>query len=327
MQTNIILNERNSFVSLSLKDLLELDLITPNVQRNINQTHVDDIIKHQIGYYKIYNELDFGNALTVAKIKNKKSLYLLDGQHRLSALRRFSEVFENVDDLKVVYFIKIVNDLGELKCFFKNISNNMPLDEWHLEILNEADETEMERLLTSKEKTDQIVKLFETNYPGILRITNRPQKPNISRDNFCRLVLQIIDDEKDSDVEQIYKEVEMLNDQMNETFKKATAKLSIATCVKFEKSKCYLSLVDFNFSTKYKIPKYIRKNVWDKYFPKNTEGNCIMCKEPLTCFSFEVGHIVSEYNGGLPELDNLCIIDSMCNKSLGKNNIDSSFFN
>ena len=71
------------------------------------------------------------------------------------------------------------------------------------------------------------------------------------------------------------------------------------------------------------IPKVVRQNVWNTYMGEYSgKGKCFCCNyTELTSFQFECGHVISEYNGGDVNIANLRPICSLCNKSMGKNNM------
>jgi len=71
------------------------------------------------------------------------------------------------------------------------------------------------------------------------------------------------------------------------------------------------------------IPKVIREKVWRTYMGDHSgKGKCFCCNHTeLTSFQFECGHVISEYNGGDVNIENLRPICSLCNKSMGKINM------
>ena len=71
------------------------------------------------------------------------------------------------------------------------------------------------------------------------------------------------------------------------------------------------------------IPKKIRAQVWEKAFGSSTQGNCYCCKTTLNCLtSWHAGHIVASVNGGSDTADNLRVVCSSCNLSMGSEHMD-----
>lgn len=71
------------------------------------------------------------------------------------------------------------------------------------------------------------------------------------------------------------------------------------------------------------IPKIIRNQVWDTYIGKDKGvGKCYCCSIEIDSKHFECGHIKSFATGGTDIVDNLRPICSLCNKSIGSQNMD-----
>lgn len=71
------------------------------------------------------------------------------------------------------------------------------------------------------------------------------------------------------------------------------------------------------------IPQAVRNAVWLKYMGEVHNGKCYCCKlETISKGVFECGHVISDKNGGKITLDNLRPICSLCNKSMGKRDMN-----
>lgn len=71
------------------------------------------------------------------------------------------------------------------------------------------------------------------------------------------------------------------------------------------------------------IPKSLKDLLWDTTFGDSVgEGNCYVCNIKINSKRFEAGHIVAEANGGKTILENLRCICSVCNKSMGTDNLE-----
>jgi len=313
----IIVNDSLSYVKTTIELFCAMELLKPNVQRLVDIQHVNDIVSYQIDHYKKHKLFSLGGPFIVAELN--KQLYLLDGHHRLASLKRLIKFFvsEDVGKLNIVYQLQKLKTKNELKEYFSAICHNMPIDEWHMDILNIREDEEQERQLKIKEKADCIIELFNKKFPDILKTTNRPQRPNIRRDDFYRTIMNDPDLLKISQ-DKYFNKILECNEKCKKEFDHN--KFSKVTCVKFEKSGCYLSIENYK-AKKIAIPKYIRIAVWNQEFGDKTEGECKTCHKVLSIHHYEVGHIISEANGGGMELDNLTIQCSMCNKSAGRNNL------
>lgn len=81
--------------------------------------------------------------------------------------------------------------------------------------------------------------------------------------------------------------------------------------------------VDVEKRKKQSIPKSVKTHVWDLYIGSHiNEHRCICCKKTLIKVTyFDVGHVIAEKNGGTLEISNLRPICSVCNYSMGTENM------
>jgi hypothetical protein len=70
---------------------------------------------------------------------------------------------------------------------------------------------------------------------------------------------------------------------------------------------------------KKKIPKAVREQLWLRDMGKFFQGKCktAWCKNTVTLFDYQCGHNIPESKGGPTTLDNLVVICSRCNTSMG----------
>jgi 5-methylcytosine-specific restriction endonuclease McrA len=311
----LVVNKHLRYVKTTMGGFCSLDLIKPNVQRLVDTHHVNDIMSYQIDYYKKYARFNFGSPFIVGELDKK--LYLLDGHHRMASIKRLLGFFKDITNQEIVYQLHQVKTKNELKEYFSAICHNMPIEEWHLDILNIRDDEEQDIQLVRKERADAIVIRFSQRFPNILRTTNRPVRPNIKREDFYRSIIddpELLRVSEDKYFRAIIKRNEKCRDKFDHT------KFAKTTCVKFERSGCFLSLENYKVR-KVAIPKHIRSAVWDRLFGNRTIGKCLTCNGELNVHHYEVGHVISEANGGTLELDNLTVQCSMCNKSMGKRDL------
>jgi hypothetical protein len=72
------------------------------------------------------------------------------------------------------------------------------------------------------------------------------------------------------------------------------------------------------------IPLALKRIVWNKYIGEEIgKTTCLCCKlTDISQMSFSCGHIISDYNGGGINIENLKPICSSCNSSMGTQNMD-----
>jgi 5-methylcytosine-specific restriction endonuclease McrA len=70
---------------------------------------------------------------------------------------------------------------------------------------------------------------------------------------------------------------------------------------------------------KAKIPRAVREQLWIRDMGQAFEGKCMTtwCANRVSVFDFQCGHNVPESKGGPTVLDNLVVICSRCNQSMG----------
>ena len=78
---------------------------------------------------------------------------------------------------------------------------------------------------------------------------------------------------------------------------------------------------------KKKISPEIRFKIWEKYIGNKISAKCFCCWcieiTPFTSYNtFQGGHILSEFNGGVISLDNLLPICKWCNSAMGTQHWD-----
>lgn len=71
------------------------------------------------------------------------------------------------------------------------------------------------------------------------------------------------------------------------------------------------------------IPKAVKTTLWNIHFTENNaKGECKVCNKEIKMTDFDAGHIVAVANGGSNNLDNLMPVCSLCNKSMGVQNLN-----
>ena len=78
-----------------------------------------------------------------------------------------------------------------------------------------------------------------------------------------------------------------------------------------------------NKKKKQSIPKNVRIIIWNHYIGEDIiKHKCLCCKKvAISNTNFEVGHVLSEKNGGTHEINNLRPICFSCNHSMGAENM------
>ena len=318
------MNKQN-IILMSTQKLLKYNLIIPTLQRAKDNKRVQEIINYQLKYYKKYNTFNFIGLLCIANNIKYEQKYLIDGQHRYSAIKYLVQQKKHFK----IYINEInVNSNEEMKHLFELINKSLPVPKMPEDITNYI---------------PKIVYLyFNKKYKKFFSNSNRPNRPNININIFQEELGKIISKYPKLTAEKIIEMIEKENNnykKMNENNFPSKGKrpniFYLELCKK--KGELYLGMfndyewIDHIFNgvkpsciiyKKQTIPKCLKRDVWHKYIGKGKgNGKCYCCQNDMDCFVFECGHIEAEINGGKTNLENLRPICGLCNKSMGSKNM------
>lgn len=318
---------------LTSKQLIETSNIDfPYFQRDINYEKVEELKKFiEENPYSliIYFPIIIGYISEIG--------YIIDGQHRLEAIRRLY-IEEKIVEKILVQEIYCAT-YEELKIHFMNINKNSPLDKFYSNIDNNFNDI----LLLFK-------KHIKDKYKNFLSNSENPRMPQI---NIEKAIIelseceQIIISNGEFSADILIKNFEIANNRVYEYLKHLFETYGTGMETSFYSA--YLKMLDksndkglmkpmtlsfplnwvellinpeneikiMNKYKKVKISKPLRIEVWDKWMGKVYEGPCPVCKSSINFHTFEVGHIVSEKKGGETSVYNCRPICGSCNKSMG----------
>lgn len=313
-----------------------LPITIPNIQRIRDDSKVADIISYQCDYFRIHQYFNIIGVINVHFCDENNTYYLIDGQHRYEAFKFMYQKMGH--DINIPIECVMVKTMNQIKENYKLINRNTPLPEFPENIDKNIPET--------------VAQYFKTKYPTIWSKNSRARRPHIYF-NFFQEALGFLTDKlhiKSSDKlqellesynsklsqwdikqfpdhkslnENIIKKCKDLNfylgmyKHVSDSFgyKWVQAIIEIETGEKIKESKK---------STKAKIPKKIKNDSWDKHIGKvyGTAFCLCCCQTQIESKDFIGGHIISENNGGLVNIDNIIPICSACNSSMGSENMD-----
>lgn len=324
----------------------------PTLQRNLNKDHINDMVEDQKKEFSKNNCFSMLQSITVAKLSENDTLYVLDGQHRIKAFEILGKEGYPVNDVCLPVVIYKVKDKAELSEYYNRINKNMPIHP--LELCTDAWDG----------YGKLICQFFTNNYPHYFKqnpSSRRCYCPHISLDQLknqlmCRKIdvkLQELGITADNFIKEITKfhdytkstlkaNSQLCKEQANRIIlceKKAADKkcevLYLGVWRQFQwldiilhklfnpQIKSYVSFSEFNHERKV-IPAVIREKVWRKHAPNvnHFEGECYVCNKQLDYRNMECGHIVAHSLGGKEDLDNLMPICKTCNREMGIMNLN-----
>lgn len=324
--------------------LNNLKVDVPAIQRNLNEDHIQDLVKVIMDKPQILtdNRILFGLY--------DDTYYIIDGHHRCCAIRYIRDNYPDFIFLDPLWIhIKCCNTLEEISETYRMVNKNFPLDEFQKHLLENTDTNEHAIY-------NQLHKYFQQHYKGYLsKETVEPRVPGI---NFEKTIAKLMGLKFGSEtllqylqithVEQLIDIMENINMKVKSIFhlvlKKIHSKSKTNECdrkyLKFNdvidtksrtNKKLYLGLPinwyklleDIEYPLifpEYQIydKKEIDKAVWNNYSPNKDYSLCYCCqKMPIQKDSCHMGHILARRYGGLYTIDNLRPICNYCNSKMG----------
>lgn len=288
-----------------------------NFQRAIDYNHVDEIVTY---LNSSSDEIPcFLTTIVIGLLNNK--YYIIDGQHRICALKKFKNKYS------IIINLVILRDEDDLNFHLKIVNCNKPY--------------------TQVETNDikQIEQFFLTNYKEYIKNTNKPRCPHINTNNIVKILNKHNSSITFDIFLQKFKELEsflvknhtnigIFNTDVKQYFrnkkepfycgimKNNTWLDAIIISIECDIKISSLDFTKFPFIKKRdKIAISDKNKLWKQY--NNTlEGKCYICNENITYNTFECGHIVPVFKGGTNSLSNMKCICRDCNKDCGIMNLE-----
>jgi hypothetical protein len=316
-------------------DLSKLNIQTPNEQRIVDQLKTVDIVTYQLSCLKQTGSCNFLGVINIHFCEEDQTYYLVDGQHRMSAIKLLFN--EHAHDPE--FFVELVNvqTRDELKQNYNIINKNTPLPEFPDMI--------------DKNIPENASVYFQNKYPDVWSLSSRAHRPMIFFNFFQEtlgIILEHIPNTTDS---KLIEYIEQYNDDVLSklpftSFQGVTEKMwckakeygfyygLFAYCSNdkfgYGWSKRMIEhytntkLVGTKITRKQKIPKKVKDDSWDLHIGSSVgEAYCIVCNTTkINSKSFDAGHVVSEHNGGNTDINNIMPICHSCNLSMSTVNMD-----
>lgn len=310
-------------------------IIIPKFQRELDIDKIESIENEFIDRHK-NNEnylIKHGYTLSLCKIGNKKELYLIDGQHRIEAMKR---LYMNGYNPDIIVRIQLCTTVEQMKKDFKqlNCNSNIP-------ILYKCFESDFiqELLLDIKQQIKKDYGQMFNKSKNTNSTSNR-----LHLDSFLELfdIIRLKQEKKTKTT--LYQELMDINDEIANTlenYDENQQRYYITNADKkiINNGGFYLSLknidwieriYDSNYDFIYnpitykktKIPKSLSKKIYDRDIgAREYLGECFVCTNEISRDTGHMGHIIPEYLGGETTLNNLKAVCAGCNLSMGTQNL------
>lgn len=275
----------------------------------IQREYIDERVEHFYNKIKNYiiengnnNIPPFLNLIHCVNFNEKN--YILDGQHRYKAYKRYYDNYNNNFD--IVFAIKYCSLYQEVKDYFKDLNNNFEL---HDIILDEND----------LDKSLYIKAYIKKKYSKHCSNSEVPRYPNINLDQITKYFLDL---NKNTTSNEIINKIEELNKDIENTLKNSNDQLYELANKKQKLYLGYIFMKSENETKRKSFPKSLRHSLWRETFQDSMNGYCFVCSCSVNIENFHAGHIISVKNGGTDNKDNLRVVCSLCNLSMGIRDLD-----
>lgn len=332
----MLFNNR-SIKRVSISRLLELNIHKPNIQRIIDNDKVNHIVEYQLSHIKNKTYPNFFGTINIHKLD--KDLYLVDGQHRFESSKKLLNQYSHNIDLTCEFVT--VDTMDELITNYNIINKNTPLPDFPENI--------------DKNIPENVGKYFKEKYPNnkykYWSDKSRTKRPLIYFNFFQESLAFLTDKLKIKNEDELIQIVEEYNqnllnyskdkfdkDVKDHMYQKALDNKFMLGLFKHESNSDYgykwvSNIIRYQtgeiikpdkVAKKRRIPKKVRDDLWDKYIGNTiAETSCIVCNNSqISSRNFDAGHIISEYNGGSEDSNNLLPICKGCNLSMGTTNMN-----
>lgn len=300
--------------------------IIPISQRSKDSSRVDSFVEFLEDEYKKTKVISDLNNLHICLLNNR--FYLIDGQHRYTALTLFFEKNKKLkkEDYYLMPSIYFVEDKKEMKMITSRINNIFVSEEYLVLDEDDNDDYDIDTIKTHIE-----LKIKEL-YGVYISESTQCRIPRFHLSHFKDF---IFDKYPKWNAIKILDEIEKLNNQYGQEYQQHNVPYYNTVqelAIKKKVAPFYLSKIinehhnninPKNSHKRIKVSAAMRSSLWNKYYGDETnKGECILCKCELKMSQYHVSHIQSLKENGTYNQDNLTIMCSKCNTSIGSKNLN-----
>jgi hypothetical protein len=351
--------DNTNIVILSIKELIDLNIKKPEIQRIIDSSKVEDIVKTQLEFYNEKKYFNFNSSSPLNIHILNDNYWLIDGQHRFQALEN---LFYNYKyNISIYVLFVFVESKKDLENNYEMINKNTPLPDFSsFTTINESIPKNAAYNFKRKYSNDKIWS-YNINHRRPKLNYNKFQETlgyltlflNIESTKYLENLIVDLNNNLSNKNDIFFLNKLDCNQNMIDTARKYNMFLGLfkynnndETNSGYEWSSFlvykhqhrlfldkntmdYLEQYEFNLCNKTekyikkKIPKKIKDESWDCYIGKKIgESKCLVCRiEEINSKNFIAGHIISEKKGGLCTVNNIIPICNKCNLSIATKDI------
>lgn len=322
------------------------NVITPDFQRALDINKTEEIYKQSCENQCWFNT---HGMIILGKLEDDDDkLYIIDGQHRISAMKKCKNDF--MINIQLVTFNSLINMIH----YFKSINQNSKhIIEY---VFPEKDQIYSIRLNIKKWLELDYKSAFYRSNPSTGNRYNIDEFVSKLDDDIIQYFYKTYYDSSDNTKSISLNDINYDNGTYLYNIILEINKNAIEKFNKLENLKLYYNVVDksaieHNFILAFKninwinnlededeeiiinkireirpkISKRLSNSVWNKYIGRDkANGKCFSCKEKISIQHFECGHLISHKNGGETDINNLRPFCPECNRQLGSENFKQS---
>lgn len=326
-----------------------LTFTIPRLQRSLDMGHVTQMVQDQKQEYAKYNCFSMLQSITVAAVD--KSIYVLDGQHRIRAFQVLGNEGYPIQNVVLPVVVYDVRDMNEVREYYNKVNHHMPIHPFEMEqAWEEYGKVFCEKIQSHFGTYLKHTEMGTGDGEGYKRVQHKCPHISISelKDHLRARDLGGIR----ADV--LWDKVLHINAYMKQCARKQLCGMMAnrlraceAKAEKFGCEVCYLGAwrrfewldiaiyivrmgieslwadgVDIGLSDftekRRRIPAVLREHVWKKHNKNMCDiGECYVCESELRFADMECGHVVAAALGGQDTVDNLMPVCKSCNRDMG----------
>jgi uncharacterized CHY-type Zn-finger protein len=234
--------------------------------------------------------------------------HILDGQHRYRAFEKIAKT--TPEEFSTIYMLQHFEEEEQMKKCFFGLNDRYELPQ------------HVKATLFTQPRQQLIAHLQKRYKSHTTSASLKPNYPNIHVDSFVPFMIDWLGDED------VVQKMEQLNSNLGESLRKndpdryqqSVDKHGLFLAILLNKSVMQRKLTSIHAG--------VRAKLWRKY-SETTTSSCACCRRRVSCYGsnedsqeqFHAGHIVSVENGGLDDIDNLCVLCGGCKFSMGSKNL------
>lgn len=305
----------------------------PNYQGALNETKCEQMVEEYIENPAL---ICSKNKIVIGCLND--SWYIIDGQHRLEASKMLKKN-HNIDDCLIFCYYECFTE-KEMKKLFDSLNQDSIKNKYYIneDVKNDVKQkleldfkkklANYKEYFSKKENKSGRIKCIE-EFVIELRNMNYYDEFENAQSAYDNLLEKnnLFYQKSNLKMNIIYNESNYVKQELKHLNEGIIFPLRFNNFLNFLKDE-EIDVYHKSKIIKKKISQYIKKQVWNNQFGVSCQSNeCPIswCKNILyygVRAGWQCGHIISEYNGGATEPNNLRPICEGCNMSMGKKNWD-----